>query len=141
MIALIDTNVVLDVLLRREPFFSDSSHCLSRAERGEYTAFLCATTITTIFYLAQRHLGKTETIKRIEDLMAICSTAAVTQAVIDSAIQSPFDDFENAVLNCAAVTSGADCIVTRNEADFGASTLLVYSPAQFLAVLRQDAAG
>ncbi|MEM9478963.1 MAG: PIN domain-containing protein [Verrucomicrobiota bacterium] len=135
MNALIDTNVLVDVLVKREPFFVDSSRVLDKAERGEFTAWLCATTITTVFYLVRRHLGAEETKERIEDLTAIFSTAAVNQSVIDSALQSPIADFEDAVLNEAALTAGADCIVTRNEADFRHSSLLIYSPTQFLAAL------
>jgi len=133
--ALIDTNVIVDVLVRRESFFADSSRVLDRAERGEFTAWLCATTITTVYYLVRRHLGVKETIERLEDLTSICSTAAVNQAVIDSALRSGFDDFEDAVLNHSALTVGADCIVTRNPGDFRRSSLLVYTPGQFLAAL------
>lgn len=138
MNALIDTNVVVDVLVRRVPFFADSSRVLDRAERGDFTAWLCATTITTVFYLVRRHLGATETIERLEDLTAICSTAAVNKAVINSALRSPFRDFEDAILNYSALTVGADCIVTRNESDFRHSSLLAYTPSQFLAALAQE---
>lgn len=140
MNALIDTNVVVDVLVRRMPFFADSSRVLDRAERGDFTAWLCATTITTVFYLVRRHLGATETIERLEDLIAICSTAAVNKVVIDSALRSPFTDFEDAVLNYSALTVGADCLVTRNASDFRHSSLLVYTPSQFLAALAQEQA-
>ena len=140
MNAQIDSNVVVDVLVRRAPFFADSSRVLDRAERGDFTAWLCATTITTVFYLVRRHLGATEATERLEDLTAICSTAAVNQAVIDSAFRSSFTDFEDAVLNYSALTVGADCIVTRNEADFRHSSLLVYTPSQFLATLAQEQA-
>jgi len=138
--ALIDTNVIVDVLVKREPHFADSSRVLDRAERGDFTAWLCATTITTVFYLVRRHLGSAETIERLEDLTAICSTAAVNRAVIDSALRSPIADFEDAVLNHAALTVGADCIVTRNVTDFRHSSLLVYTPDQFLAALEQEQA-
>ena len=76
-----------------------------------------------------------KTMERIRDLTAICSTAAVNQSFIESALGSGFQDFEDAVLNQSALTVGADCIVTRNEADFRQSTLLVYTPRQFLAAL------
>lgn len=136
MNALIDTNVIVDVMTKREPFFADSCSVLTRAERGDFTAWVCATTITTIFYLVRRHLGASETIKRIKDLTAICATAAVNQAVIESALSSPIADFEDAVLNHSAHTVGADCIITRNAPDFRHSTLVIYSPSQFLAAMK-----
>lgn len=138
MNALIDTNVIVDVLTKREPFFADSSMVLDHAERGDFVATVCATTITTIFYLVRRQHGAAATVKKIKDLTAICSVAPVNQSVIEFALQSGFGDFEDAVLHHSAVLAGADCIVTRNEADFRESSLLVYSPAQFLAALAQQ---
>lgn len=140
MNALIDTNVIVDVLTGREPFFADSSRVLDRAERGEYVAWICATTVTTVFYLVRRHLGVEATLEKMKDLTAVCTVAPVNQAVIDAALHSRFSDFEDAVLHHSAVTAGADCIVTRNEADFRESSLVVYSPAQFLAALNQQKA-
>jgi predicted nucleic acid-binding protein len=138
--ALIDTNVIVDVLTRREPFFSDSSLVLDHAERGDYVAWVCATTVTTVFHLTRRHLGAAATVEKLKDLTSICAVAPVNRAVIDSALDSNFSDFEDAVLHHSAVIAGADCIVTRNEADFRDSSLLVYSPAQFLAALSQEQA-
>jgi len=135
--ALIDTNVIIDVLARREPFFSDSSKVLDRAERGDFTAWLCATTVTTVYYLIRRHLGASRAFEKLQDLTSICSIAAVNRSVIDSALKSSFADFEDAVLNCSALTVGVDCIVTRNEADFQSSSLLVYTPSQFLSALAE----
>lgn len=135
MKALIDTNVILDVVMGRDPFFADSSLVLDHAERGDFVAWVCATTVTTLFYLTRRHLGASASIEKIKDLTTICAVSPVNHSVIDSALHSRFVDFEDAVLHDSAVLVGADCIITRNEADFRESSLLVYSPAQFLAAL------
>ena len=113
MNALIDTNVIMDVIVSREPFFPDSSQVLDRAERGEFTAWLCATTVSTVYYLVRRHLGATKAVEKLQDLTSICSIAAVNRSVIDSAMKSSFVDFEDAVLNFSALTVGVDCILTR----------------------------
>jgi predicted nucleic acid-binding protein len=135
--ALIDTNVIVDVLTAREPFFADSSMVLNLAERGEFVASICATTVTTVYYLVRRHHGKEFTKEKIKDLTAICTVAPVNHSVIDAAIDSGFGDFEDAVLHHAAILVGADCIVTRNVADFRESSLLVFTPAQFLDALQR----
>lgn len=140
MNALIDTNVILDVIMGRDPFFTDSSLVLDHAERGDFVAWVCATTVTTIFYLTRRHLGSEATLDRIKDLTAICAVAPVNHSVIDSALHGRFVDFEDAVLHDSAVLAGADCIVTRNQADFREASLLVYSPTQFLATLTKNKA-
>ncbi len=138
MNALIDTNVILDVLTHRQPFFADSSLVLDHAERGDFTGWVCATTVTTIFYLARRTLGTEAAIERLKDLTSICRVVPVNHSVIDSAVHDSFPDLEDAVLHHAAVLCGAGCIVTRNEADFRVSSLLVYTPAQFLAAIAQQ---
>jgi predicted nucleic acid-binding protein len=132
---LIDTNVILDVLMRRDPFFADSAAVLDRAERGEFVGWLCATTVTTIFFLLRKELGRDQAIGRLKDLTAICAIAPVNQGVVDAALESDFSDFEDAVLNHSALLAGARCIVTRNERDFRNSSLLVYRPSQFLVAL------
>ena len=137
MNALLDTNVIVDVLTAREPFFADSSAVLDLAERGAYVASLCATTVTTVYFLVRRHHGANATLEKIKDLAAICEVVPVNRAVIESALDSGFGDFEDAVLNHSALLAGADCIVTRNESDFRASSLLIYTPAQFLGALRE----
>jgi predicted nucleic acid-binding protein len=138
--ALIDTNVILDVVMGRDPFFADSSLVLDHAERGDFVAWVCATTVTTLFYLTRRHLGAEAASDRIRDLTAICVVAPVNHSVIDAALHGRFSDFEDAVLHHSAVLAGVECIVTRNEADFRKSSLLVYSPTQFLAVLAKQKA-
>lgn len=135
MNALIDTNVIVDVLTARDPFFADCAMVLDLAERGEFVASICATAVTTVFYLVRRHHGAEATIEKIKDLTAICNVAPVNHSVIASALGDDFADFEDAVVHHSAVLAGAECIVTRNEADFRKSSLVIYSPAQFLAVL------
>lgn len=138
MNALIDTNVIVDVLTGRAPHFADSALVLDKAERGEFVATLCATTITTVYYLVRRHCGPEATMEKMLDITAICHVSPVNRAVIDSALHSDFPDFEDAVLHHSAVLSGADCIITRNQADFRHSSLTIYSPGQFLEALKQE---
>ena len=57
MKTLFDTNVILDVLLDREPFSDEASFLLSKVERAEIVGFICATTVTTIYYIASKALG------------------------------------------------------------------------------------
>lgn len=138
MNALIDTNVIVDVLTARAPHYEDSAMVLDKAERGEFVATICATTITTVYYLVRRHHGAKATLETMLDLTAICHVSPVNRSVIDSALHSSFRDFEDAVLHHSALLAGADCIVTRNQIDFRDSSLMIYSPRQFLIALAQE---
>jgi predicted nucleic acid-binding protein len=136
VIALVDTNVVLDVLLGREPHLAASSAVFASVETGRCRGLLCATTITTIHYLAERQIGHRATLQRIAELMSIFSVAAVNQAVLASALVREMPDFEDAVIHDAAIQAGGQCIVTRNVDDFAAAEIPVFNPEQFIAALQ-----
>jgi predicted nucleic acid-binding protein len=129
---LLDTNVILDALLQRELFVHDARQILQRVEQGELTAFVCATTITTIDYLAAKALGAAASRKLLSILLELCEIAPVTRAVITDAIASPLDDFEDAVLCHAAMNCGLNAVITRNGKDFRRSGLNIYSPKEWL---------
>ena len=138
MIALVDSNVVLDVMLGREPHLSDSAAVLAAVETAQCGGLLCATTVTTIHYIAERQIGSQASLARIAELMSIFGVAAVNQAVVGAAIERGMADFEDAVLHEAALQAGAHCIVTRNVGDFILAEIPVYNPAQFLAALANE---
>ena len=135
---LLDTNVVLDVLLSREAFVQDGRAIFEQIERGELSAFVCATTVTTIDYLASKALGAPAARKLLALLLDLCEVAPVTRAVLSDAIKSPLGDFEDAVLCHAALGCGISAIITRNGKDFRGSGLQIYSPREWL--LAQGAA-
>ena len=136
MKALFDTNVILDVLLDREPFVYDSLYLLSKVEKSEITGFVCATTITTIHYLASKTLGADQALRHINSLLSLFVIAPVNRIVIENAINSKFNDFEDAVLHAAAQHAGAKYIVTRNSIDFKKSQLSVFEPPELVNALK-----
>ena len=130
---MLDTNVVLDVLLDRTAFVDQSSQILDLVERGTVTGLLCATTITTLAYLAGKAVGKQPATKQIRQLLSLFEVAPVTRAVLDAALASKAPDFEDAVLAEAALQAGAHAIITRNLRDFAHSPVRAHTPAQWLA--------
>jgi predicted nucleic acid-binding protein len=135
MKALFDTNVILDVLLDREPFSEEASILLSKVEQSEIIGFACATTITTIHYLTAKALGPQAATRHIKSLLSLFVIAPVNRVVLENAAASKFKDFEDAVLHEAAMHAGAKYIVTRNISDFEKSKLPVYDPKEFLNTL------
>ena len=86
--ALFDTNVVLDVLLNREPHAQASAQALALVERGEVQGFLCATTVTTLFYLARRTLGTQRAREQIAVLLRLFGVAPVTHLTLADALDA-----------------------------------------------------
>lgn len=133
MKVLLDTNVVLDVLLAREPFVGDGAELIELIERKDIQGYLCATTVTTISYLLEKARDARSALDAIRDLLKICEIAEVNRAVLTSALDSSIDDYEDAVLYEAAVLADIDAIITRNIRDFASSQLPIRLPHEFLA--------
>jgi predicted nucleic acid-binding protein len=132
MKTLFDTNVILDVLLDRTPFSDDASFLLSKVEKSEIMGYICATTVTTIYYLATKALGAKVASCHIRSLLSLFVIAPVNRVVLENALLSKFEDFEDAVLHEAARHAGANYIVTRNLSDFKESKLPVFEPREFI---------
>lgn len=131
--ALFDTNVILDVLLGREPHFAASAAALDTAARGGVEGYVAGHAVTTIAYLLQRQLGAAGSRAVLADLLTQLRVAPVTDGVVRRALDSARRDFEDAICDAAAGEVGADVIVTRNVADFVASGVPAVSPDVFLA--------
>lgn len=129
---LFDTNVVLDVLLDREPFVHHSSYLMSKVERSEIAGFLCATTITTIHYLITKSLSPKEAIQHIRALLSLFEVAPVNRIVLENALNPKFTNFEDSVLHEAAIHAGAEYIVTRDISGFKKSRIPAYTPDEFI---------
>jgi predicted nucleic acid-binding protein len=132
---LLDTNVILDVMLDRKPHASNSAKVMAAVETGKIEGSLCATTLTTIHYLASKAIGSKAAARQLAQLLQIFRIAPVTGPILSAALTGKSRDFEDSVLAEAARAIGANGIVTRNPKDFAISGLAIYSPADVVTML------
>jgi predicted nucleic acid-binding protein len=132
---LFDTNVVLDVLLAREPFVETAAQLLALVDARRIEGCVCATTITTVHYIAAKSMGSARTKALLRELVAIFDVACVDREVLARALDLDIADFEDAVLHEAARASGATAIVTRNAKDFETAAIPVFEPSDLLAAV------
>jgi predicted nucleic acid-binding protein len=135
MKVLFDTNVILDVLLARAPHAAFAARLLDLVDRRKIEGLLCATTVTTLHYLAAKAVGRRKAERQVRDLLAMFGIAPVDHAVLAQALALGFPDYEDAVLHEAARAAGAVGIVTRNRKDFRAASLPVFDPRELLSVI------
>lgn len=136
---LIDTNVVLDVLLNREPFCNEAAKVLNLSDRAEVKEYISASAITDIYYIAYRQLrDKTIVRNMIKTLLSIVSIACVTEQEIVEALELEWSDFEDSVQYAVAYLNEMDGIVTRNAADYKRAELSVWSPEQIVKKLELE---
>lgn len=133
--ALIDLDVILDVLQERQPFYAASAAVLAAAETGRLEGYVAAHGVTTLHCLLAKNVGAIRARATIGDLLSVLEVAAVDDAVIRQAMALPLADFEDAVRVAAALTVGARCVVTRNLADHRGSPLPAYAPAEVLPLI------
>jgi len=138
MKVLLDTNVILDVLLNRYPFYQDSFVIFQLADQGRISGYLSASSITDIFYLLRklRH-NSTNVYPIMDDLTAIFSVVPVSDITISSALALRWNDFEDAVQFIVAKENHVECIITRNEADYKDSDIQCMSPMNFIAYFKE----
>lgn len=132
----LDINVILDVLAKREPWFEESAAVLSLLEADDFEGVAAAHSVTTLFYLASKHLGQRRATARLLDLLKLVSVAPVDQDTILKGLALGWSDFEDALQMLCADTAGADYLVTRNTRDFESDSIPVVTPAQLLAILQ-----
>ena len=132
---LIDLNIVLDVLQRREPFYDMSAGVLAAAETGMVEGWITAHSLTTLFYLLARYQSAERARVALTDLLTFLSVAAVDHVVIEQALNLPYPDFEDAVQMMVAVRSGVQYLVTRNVRDYRMGPLPVLQPVELLALV------
>ncbi|MGD2089684.1 MAG: PIN domain-containing protein [Candidatus Aminicenantes bacterium] len=136
---LFDTNVILDVLLERGDFLQESVALFNHVELAEINGFISASSIATIYYIAQKAFNRKKAEEEIELLTEIFGIAPVDKTVIVDALKLGFKDFEDAIIHESAGCINADAIVTRNVRDFKKAKIKVHSPNDLLNSLRIQA--
>jgi predicted nucleic acid-binding protein len=131
---LVDANVVLDVLAKREPHYATSAAVWALAEQGQIEAFLAAHSVTTIHYLLVKYLDAQQATLTITKLLQVFAVAPIDQSVLLKALTLGWKDFEDAVQMAAALDSQVDYLVTRNPKDFKDALVRVLQPGDLLAL-------
>lgn len=130
---LVDTNVILDIFLQREPFFKTSLNSLQKAIALDFDCFISVSAATDIYYVLRKSLKSKEQAKycisKITNLAKFCD---VMSSDINSALLSEISDFEDAVVDSIAIRNDMDFIITRNVKDFEQSETPVLTPTEFL---------
>ena len=119
----VDTNVMMDILQRREPFFADSYQAIHSIIQEDGECMLSASAATDIFYLLRKALQSPQQAR--ERLAGLD---------IHTALSRPMADFEDAVVDAVAERNEADYILTRNKKDFAGSVIPAVTPTEFLAL-------
>ena len=132
MKALIDGNIVLDVLQRREPHLNASSKIWKLCETDQLEGFISALTFADLVYVMRKELNPNSVHEVLTKLGLIFRFADLTVADVTEAAEMRWNDYEDAVQSATARRIRADCIITRNIKDYLKSAVPAFTPAEFL---------
>ncbi|MCQ2598117.1 MAG: PIN domain-containing protein [Treponema sp.] len=128
----VDTDVILDLLTQRVPHFHFSAVLFSLAEMGKFELYTTPTIMVNTFYILRKQLGNEAAKSALRKLRIILHVIDSSEKVLDLALNSSFNDFENAIQYYTALNADIPVIITRNLKDYKTAKILVQTPEMFL---------
>jgi len=134
-VVLCDINFILDIFLKREPFYAPAARIFAMIEAKHLKGYLCANSFPTLFYILAKELKRDKAMRVLEKVRIVFRVATVDEKVIDLSLASDFRDFEDAVQCYSAIGAKAECLITRNKMDYVTDILSIMTPEEFLAAI------
>ena len=134
-VVLIDLNILLDVLQKREPFHETSARLLAAVETRRLIGYVASHSLTTLFYLIRKDRSAADARGTITNLLQFIRVAPVDGSTIEQALNLDYTDFEDAVQMICALQCKAEYLITRNIKDYKPALVSVIQPVDLLAAL------
>jgi len=128
----VDTDIVLDLLGQREPFYEYSAGIFSLADQGKIKLCVSSLSFSNLHYILTRQLSADQSRKKLLKLKTLVSVLPVTEKVIELALSSDFKDFEDGVQYFTAIEQNIKLLLTRNLKDYKAAEIPVLTAEQYL---------
>jgi predicted nucleic acid-binding protein len=133
----LDTNVMLDLLGRREPFFENAARIVSLADKGKAKIVVSALSYATTDYFLSKMLGVNKSIELLRKFKTISDIVSLDEIIIEKSLNSSFTDFEDGLQYFSAIQAECKYIITRNVKDFKNAEIPVLTPYDFLAIYKK----
>lgn len=128
----IDTDVILDVVFERSPFFYDSQKVLSLIEKNYFIGFTSSLILANCYYIISNNKNKNTAAKTVSKLRSIMTVLPFTDKEIGESLNSNFKDFEDGIQYFISINNGLDTIITRNISNYKNVDIHIFMPNNFL---------
>ena len=128
----VDTDIVLDLLSNREPFYSHSAHLFSEAVKGKIRIHVSSLTFSNLNYILSRQYSVDQARKKLLKFKTLVTVLSVTDKVVELALSSDFKDFEDGLQYFTAIENNLKTLLTRNLKDYKTAEITVMTAEQFL---------
>jgi predicted nucleic acid-binding protein len=130
-----DNDAILDISIEREINVKDSVKLINLVEEGEYKGYTSSIIFTNTYYIQRKLKDHSTSINFLKKLRLIITVLNVDDLIIQKALESGWEDFEDSVQYFTAIHNKINYIITRNTADYKKSTIPVYTPTEFLSMV------
>lgn len=128
----LDTNIVLDLLAHRMPFYTEAAKLFSLADKKKIVVSVSALCLADINYILSKQIPEMEVRKILRKFKVLVTVLPLDDKITDLALNSEFRDFEDAIQYFTAIENDQDLIITRNQPDFKESKIPVMTAGEFL---------
>lgn len=132
----IDSDIILDLLAKREPFYPHAAELFSLVETGEIKAHVSPIIIANLYYILRKIEGRDRTIKNLMKIKLLVNIVPIGEKIIELALASEFNDFEDAVQYYAARENGIHYLLTRNIKDYQKADITVMTAEEYLDIFK-----
>lgn len=128
----VDTNIVIDLLQKRDEFYKEAQELFTLADRKKVKLYISALTFANTYYILSRFYSSDEAKKILSKFKVLVDVLPTTDKIIELALASDFKDFEDAIQFYTALESSLEAIITRNKKDFKNNLIPVFSAKEYL---------
>jgi predicted nucleic acid-binding protein len=128
----VDTDIVLDLLARREPFYAAAARLFSLAETGDLGLSVSSLTFANLFYILRKQVSVRHAQEVLRDLKQLVTVLPVDDAVVERALNAGFTDLEDAIQYFSALSAGCTVLLTRNGRHYKKAAISIFTAEAFL---------
>ncbi|GAB7140999.1 PIN domain-containing protein [Deferribacterales bacterium RsTz2092] len=131
----IDSDIIIDVLAKRETFYEPATRLLELGYARELELYTTAVIMANVFYVIRKKYWAEESKKLLKKLRLAINILPMGETAVDSALNSQFSDFEDALQYFAALENEISVIITRNKKDYKEHNIKIQTAEEYLAEL------
>jgi predicted nucleic acid-binding protein len=132
----IDSDIILDVLSKREPFYDPAAVLFSLIEKGKIAGYTSPIVFSNVHYVLRKRVSKKVTIDSLRYLKSLIQILPLDNRSIELALDSEFNDFEDAIQYFCAEQNDINYIITRNKIDYKKAEITILTAKEFLSMLK-----
>lgn len=130
--AFVDTDVILDFMIGREPFAMDAARIFTLSEKKKISICTTGLVFSNAYYVLRKLGTHKKVIEKLTQLARLIDIIGLSKVAVNRALESEFGDFEDALQHYGALAENVKIIITRNTKDYKKSELAVLTPDQYL---------